>query len=182
MVQKHSQFELTDSVTVRCRLPMENFRKAVAMPTEVIRNNYAGFLFDAAPEGLYIQFCAPCDWDRASDLIIVLACRLEALETADDKIDWETVITSLADHENTIGAATQTPGVEHDIVGDIAAGMIHSVPIVLDYEHGTCPIAVGDYVSLLISHTANIGNAGYVAGVVVVDICLQYQKDRMGTA
>jgi len=67
---------------------MESFRKAVAAPTEIIKNGASGWLFDAAAEQLTIQFCVPTDWDATSDIIVILHCLLNAAETVNDKIDW----------------------------------------------------------------------------------------------
>lgn len=163
-----------------CRLPMEDFRKGVASPAAANRNGVAGFLFAADAEILYVQFCVPTDWDGESDMSLVLHCILNADETVNDKIDWETSVVSLADHEDVDTAGTQTPGVEHDI-GDVnGAGSLHKVLIVLDYDNGACPISYGDNVSITLSRTANVGAAGYVAGVIVIDICVEYRMDRLG--
>jgi len=156
------------------RLPMENFRKGVASPVAAVRNGVAGFLFSADAEILYVQFCIPKGWNGESDLELILHCVLDADETANDLIDWETSIISVADHEDVDTAATQTPGVNHNIEAYNGAGSFHMVPIVLDYDHATCPIAYGDNVSVTLSRTANVGAAGYVAGVIVIDICLKY--------
>ncbi len=164
------------------RLPMENFRKAVSAPTEVTKDGAAGFLFDADGEILTIQFCIPTDWDGASDMNLILHCLLNAAETANDLIDWETSVKSIGDHENILTAGTQTPGVAHDIGALNADGDFHKVPIVLDYDDGTCPIAHGDNVSITLSRTANVGAASYVAGVVVIDICIEYQVNKLGEA
>ena len=56
------------------------------------------------------------------------------------------------------------------------------MPITLDYNDGTCPISTGDNVSITLSRTANVGAAGYVAGVIVIDMCLLYQADKLGEA
>ena len=164
------------------RLPMENFRQGVAAPTAAKRAGVAGYLFSADAEILYVQFCVPTDWDAASDITLVVHCILNAAETANDKIDWETSIVSLADHEDVDTAGTQTPGVEHDIGAVVGAGSFHKVPIVLDYNDGTCPIALGDNISITLSRTANVGAAGYVAGVIVIDICIEYQSNKLGEA
>lgn len=157
-----------------CRLPMEQFRKGGTAPTETIRGKVAGFLFNAANEVLHVQFCPPLDWNGASDLTLILHCVLNADETANDLIDWETSVISVADREDVDTAGVQTPGVNHDIEAFNGAGILHMVPIVLDYDHATCPINKGDNVSVELSRTANVGNAGYVAGVIVIDICLVY--------
>lgn len=157
-----------------CRLPMEQFRKGGTAPTETIRGEVAGFLFDADNEVIHIQFCVSVDWNGASDLTLILHCVLNADETADDLIDWETSVISVADHEDVDTAGAQTPGVNHDIGAFNSAGILHMVPIVLDYDDGTCPINYGDNVSIELSRTANVGNADYVAGVIVNDICLVY--------
>jgi len=159
---------------ITARMPMENFRKGVASPAAATRNGVAGFLFAADAEILYVQFCVPTDWNGQSDLAIVLSCVLNADEAANDLIDWETSIVSVADHEDVDTAATQTPGANHDIVNDNGAGTLHKVEIVIDYDHAMCPINHGDLVSITLSRTANIGNAGYVAGVIVIDICVKY--------
>ncbi len=164
------------------RLPMENFRKAVTAPTEATKDGVAGFLFDADTELLTIQFCVPKDWDGESDIDLVLHCILNAAETANDLIDWETSIKSIADHENILTAGTQTPGVNHDIGDFNADGDFHIVFIVLDYDDGTCPIAADDNVSITLSRTSNVGTAGYVAGVIVIDICIAYQSSKLGEA
>jgi len=163
-----------------CRLPMENFRKGVASPAATIRNGVAGFLFSAAAEELFIQFCPPPDWDGASDINIFLYCVLNADEANNDIIDWETSVVSVADHEDVDTAGVQTPGANHDIETFVGAGTLHKVTIVLDYDDGVCPIAAGDNVTARVSRTANIGAAGYVAGVIVLDLCLEYQSDRLG--
>lgn len=164
------------------RIPMESFRKGAIAPTETIRAGFAGWLFAAANEEMTVCICVPLDWDQASDLEFMLYCLLDAAEAADDLIDWETVVKSVADHEDIDVAPTQTPGVNHDIVNDNAAGTLHRVMITLDYDDGTCPIAVGDTVSITLSRTANIGAAGYVAGVIVIHMCVEYQRDRLGDA
>jgi len=175
---------LSGSGKVKCvdRLPMENFRKGGTAPTEAVRAGVAGFLFDADAETLYVQFCVPTDWDAASDMILVLHCVLVADETANDKIDWETSVVSIADHEDVDVAPVQTPGAAHDIVAVIAQGSFHKVNITLDYDNGTCPISAGDNVSIALSRTANVGAAGYVAGVIVIDICVMYQANKLGEA
>jgi len=162
------------------RLPMENFRKAVTAPTEVTKDGAAGFLFDADGELLTIQFCVPADWDGVSDMNLVLHCLLNAAETANDLIDWETSVKSIADHGNILTAGTQAPGVNHDIGALNADGDFHKVPIVLDYDDATCPIAHGDNVSITLSRTADVGTAGYVAGAIVIDICIEYQVNKLG--
>ena len=161
------------------RLPMENFRKGGTAPTETLRAGVAGFLFDADAETLVIQFCVPKDW-KPSDIIIELHCVLAAVETANDLIDWETSVVSIADHEDVDVAPVQTPGAAHNIGAVTAAGSMHNVDITLDYDDGTCPIAAGDNVSLSLSRTANVGAAGYVAGVILIDICLEYQANKLG--
>lgn len=188
MAQVHSGFEALTPITLgtgakvklTCRLPMEDFRKGVASPTATIRNGVAGFLFDADAEELFIQFCVPLDWDQASDINIAIFCVLNADEDINDKIDWESSVVSIAEHEDVDTAGTQTPGVEHDIETYNAAGMLHKVTIILDYDHALCPLAVEDNISCRLSRTANVGAAGYVAGVIVLDICIEYQKDRLG--
>ncbi|MBU1067293.1 hypothetical protein KKE60_05870 [Patescibacteria group bacterium] len=182
--------ESTESVTltgngkVKCvdRLPMEDFRRGVSSPTAAIRAGVAGFLFDADAEILYVQFCVPTDWDATSDMTLVIHCVLNADGTANDKIDWETSIVSIADHEDVDTAGTQTPGVEHDIGAVVGAGSFHKVPIIIDYDSGTCPLALGDNISITLSRTANVGAAGYVAGVIVIDICVMYQANKLGEA
>lgn len=172
---------VTPSIGIIHRLPMENFRKGATAPTEIIRGNIAGFLFDADAESIYVQFCTPTDWDQSSDLIMVIWCVLVADETASDKIDWETVVLSVADHEDVDVAPTQTPGAAHDIGAFVNAGTMHKVQITLDWDDGACPIALGDNITIVLSRTANVGAAGYVAGVIANDICILYQKDRLGT-
>lgn len=162
------------------RLPMENFRKGVASPAAVTRNGVAGFLFSAAAEELFIQFCVPTDWDEVSDINLLLYCVLNADEANNDVIDWETSVVSVADHEDVDVAGTQTPGASHSIETYVGAGTLHKVTIVLDYDDATCPIAAGDNVTARVSRTADIGGAGYVAGVIVLDICIGYQSDRLG--
>lgn len=164
------------------RLPMEDFRKGVASPTATVRGNVAGFLFDADAEILYVQFCVPKSWDGESDIDIVVYCVLNADEAVGDDIDWETSVVSVADHEDVDIAGTQTPGASHDIGSYNGAGSFHKVTITLDYDDGTCPIAHGDNVTIELSRTANIGGAGYVGGVIVLDICIDYQSDRLGEA
>jgi len=156
------------------RLPMENFRKGVASPAAAVRNGVAGFLFSADAELLYIQFCVPKDWNGGSDLTLILHCVLNADEAVNDIIDWETSVVSVANHEDVDTAGTQTPGVAHSIESYNGAGVLHQVPIVLDYDDATCPIAPGDNVSITLSRTANVGADGYVAGVIVIDICVKY--------
>lgn len=153
---------------------MEQFRKGVAAPTEIVRGGVAGFLFDADNEVIHVQFCPPEEWNGASDLTLILHCVLNADEAVDDLIDWETSVISVADHEDVDVAGVQTPGVNHDIGAFNGAGILHMVPLVLDYDDGACPINKGDNVSVELSRTANVGNAGYVAGVIVIDICLVY--------
>lgn len=162
------------------RLPMENFRRGVAAPTATIRNNIAGYLFAADAEELFIQFCVPYYWDEASDIILVIYCVLNADEAANDLIDWETIVISVADHEDADVAPVQNPGAAHNIVNDNAAGTLHKVNITLDWDSGVCPIAKGDNVTVRLSRTANVGQAGYVAGVIVLDICIEYQSNKLG--
>jgi len=180
MVQEHSLFDFQDKVYLIQRLPMEQFRKAVTAPTETIRGGVAGFLFDADGELLTIQFCIPKDWDGESDIILILHCVLNADETANDAIDWETSVISVANHEDVDAAGAQTPGASHDIGAFTAAGTLHLVEIILDYDDGTCPIAAGDNVSITLSRTVNVGGDGYVAGVLVIDACIRYQVDKLG--
>lgn len=159
---------------------MENFRKGVTEPTAARRNGVAGYLFDA--EALCVQFCVPKDWDQASDMSIVLHCVLNADEAVDDVIDWETSVVSVADHGDVDTAGTQTPGASHSIGAFNGAGTLHQVSITLDYDDATCPIAAGDNVSITLSRTANVGTGGYVAGIIVIDICLLYQANKLGEA
>lgn len=184
MVLEHSRFTLPSGKEVKImeRLPMENFRKGGTAPAETIRGNMAGFLFNADAELLTIAVCVPMDWDEASDIVLAIYCVLDSAETADDKIDWETTVISVADHEDADVAGTQTPGVEHDIGAFTAAGTLHRCEIVLDYDDGTCPIAMGDTISIVLSRTTNVGSAGYVAGVLVVHICIEYQVNKLGEA
>ena len=176
----HSLVTLKDKVYLIQRLPMENFRKGGTAPTETVRGGVAGFLFDADGEIIYIQFCVPKDWDGESDITLVLHCVLNAVETADDDIDWETSTISVADHEDVDTAGTQTPGASHDIGAFTAAGTLHLVEITLDYDDGTCPISANDNISITLSRTANVGGAGYVDGVLLIDACIRYQADKFG--
>lgn len=164
------------------RLPMENFRRGVAAPTATIRNGVAGYLFAADAEELYVQFCVPKDWDAESDITLVVFCVLNADETVDDIIDWETSVVSVADHEDVDTAGTQTPGASHSIESYNGAGTLHKVTITLDYDDATCPISLGDNVSVVLSRTASVGGDGYVAGVIVLDICVDYQANKLGEA
>lgn len=161
---------------------MEQFRKGVAAPTETIRGNVAGFLFDADAEELFVQFCIPADWDGESDLVLAIYCVLTADEAENDIIDWETTVISVADHEDVDVAPTQTPGASHNIETNNSAGQLHKVQITLDYDNGGCPIAAGDNVTIRISRTANVGGAGYVAGVLVLDFCIEYQAIVLSAA
>jgi len=170
----------TAKVTDIVRLPLENFRKGVTAPTETIKGNTAGFLFDADAEILYIQYCVPKKWDQASDHILRLFCVLNQAETANDDIDWETITTPAADHENVLTANTQTPGVNHDIGSVNADGDLHKVDVTLDYDDGSAPIATGDIVWIALSRTSNVGQPGYVGGVLLTDVCLVYICDRLG--
>lgn len=165
-----------------CRLPMENFRRGATAPTPTTRNGVAGYLFAADAETLYVQFCVTEEWDAESDLELMLYCVLNADETANDLIDWETSVISIADHEDVDTAPTQTPGVNHDIGNYNTAGIYHKVAIILDYDDVTCPINPGDNVTIVLSRTANVGTAGYVAGVIVLDICLRYKINKLGEA
>jgi len=54
------------------------------------------------------------------------------------------------------------------------------VGIVLDYDHATCPIFLDDNVSITLSRTASVGLDGYVNGVIVIDICVEYQANKIG--
>lgn len=189
MTQRHSGFEVIDKpillgtgavVKQSCRLPMENFRRGVAAPTATIRGNVAGYLFAADAEELFIQFCVPLDWDAASDITLAIYCVLNADEAANDLIDWETIVISIADHEDADVAPVQNPGAAHDIVNNNAAGTLHKVNITLDWDNGVCPIAAGDNVTIRLSRTANVGAAGYVAGVIVLDVCIEYQVNKLG--
>jgi len=183
MVQEHSRFTLDKNVSKTTRLPMENFRRGVASPTAVVKGGTAGYLFAADAEIIYIQFCIPKDWDAASDIIVVLHCALNQAETENDLIDWETLVLSIADHENVLAPpGVQTPGAAHNIGAVNADGDFHKVLITLDWDSGTCPLALDDNVSITLSRTANVGAAGYVGGVVVIDICIEYQVNKLGEA
>lgn len=182
MPEEHSTFIFQTSTKLSIRLPMEDFRKGVSSPSTAIRAGVAGYLFDADAEELFIQFCIPKDWDESSDIILAIFCVLNAAETADDVIDWETSVVSIADHEDVDTAGTQMPGATHDIDANTGAGTLHRVAITLDYDDGTCPIAMGDNVTIRLSRTSNIGNAGYVDGVIVLDICIEYQINILGEA
>lgn len=164
------------------RIPLESYRVGVFAPTETIRGGINGWLFDSQNEQMTLLFCVPLNWDQESDIVLAIYCVLEAAEAVDDKIDWATSVISVADHEDVDVAPTQTPGVEHDIDDNNAAGDLHRVGITLDYDDGTCPIATADSVSIVLNRTANVGGAGYVAGVVVIHMCVEYQIDRMGVA
>lgn len=181
-MQEHSIFTFQKKVYQVCRLPMENFRRGATAPTATTRDGVAGYLFNADAETLFVQFCVPKDWDGASDLTLVLHCVLNQVETANDLIDWETSVKPVADHENVTTAPVQTPGVNHDIGAFNADGDFHLVNIVLDYDHGTAPISAGDNISIDLSRTANVGLAGYVGGVLVIDVCLMYQAGKLGEA
>jgi len=174
------RFSGTSKYRVTTRLPMENFRKGVTAPTETIKGNIAGLLFDADNELIYVQFCVPKDWDAASDMDLAIYCVLNQAETANDDIDWETIITPVADHENTGTAGTQTPSVNHDIGNVTADADMHLVTLTIDYDDATAPIARDDNVFIALSRTSNVGTAGYVGGVVVTDVCLSYVCDRLG--
>lgn len=168
------------NVKLACRLPMENFRRGVAAPTATVRDGVAGYLFAADAETLYVQFCVPTNWDGMSDIDLVLYCVLDADEAVNDIIDWETSVVSIADHEDVDVAGTQTPGANHNIGAFNGAGTLHKVAIILDYDSGACPINYGDNVTVEMSRTANVGQAGYVAGVIVLDICIEYQSNKLG--
>lgn len=180
MTSEHSLFAFKDKVTLIQRLPMENFRKGGTSPTETIRGGVAGFRFNAEAEVITIQFCVPKDWDGESDIVLILHCVLDAAETNADDIDWETSVISVADHEDVDTAGTQTPGASHDIGAFTAAGTLHLVEITLDYDDGTCPIAPRDNISIALKRTSDIGGAGYVAAVLIIDTCIRYQADKLG--
>lgn len=42
------------------------------------------------------------------------------------------------------------------------------------------PLLTGDNISVALSRTANVGAAGYVSEVIVIDICIEYQIDKLG--
>ena len=183
VLQEHRLVRFKNNAYQVQRLPMENFRRGVSSPVATVKGGVAGYLFSADAEILYIQFCVPKDWDGASDLNVILHCVLNQAETENDVIDWETSVLSIADHENALSPpGTQTPGAAHNILAVNADGDFHKVPIVLDYNHGTCPIAPNDNVSITLSRTASVGTSGYVGGVVVIDMCIEYQLNKLGEA
>ena len=167
-------------ITKHIELPLEGFRKGVSAPTETVRGNLAGWLFDADGEILYLTFHVPGEWDGESNLTIVLECLLTAAETANDKIDWETIVTPIGDGEDADSIGTQTPGTEKDIGAVTAAGTRHRCNIILDYDDGTAPIAAEDLVTVALSRTSNVGNAGYVNGVLLLHGAVEFIANCLG--
>jgi hypothetical protein len=93
------------------------------------------WLLDATTEYLYFGADVHDEWDGASDVIVEASVAPDAAETADDIIEAEVVCEYYADHEDMdTDEKTQTRTVNHDIGSATAAGTVHELIFVLDYD------------------------------------------------
>lgn len=93
-----------------------------------------GYLLDATTEYLYYSCDVESNWDASSDLVVEMYVALNAAETANDIIQAELVAEYYSEHDDMDVPKTQTRTINHDIVSDNAAGEVHELIFVLDYD------------------------------------------------
>jgi hypothetical protein len=134
---------------------------------------------DADGETFITSFRAPSIWDAASDLTLVLMVANEIAETDGDDVSITCQIRGYADGETMSDAGQAVTCVQDLTGGDEAINVVNRVTGVLDYDHGTYPIAAGDVV--IVEATVNLGGAGECTGPLhVVGWWIEFTRDRLG--
>jgi len=135
-----------------------------------------GLLFDAANELAVVQCVVPSNWSADADLVLELDCVLNQGETAGDDIDWDADWVAVTQNVDAVSkASTAATAVDHDIGTAIADGTLHRVPIVIDFDDVSNPVAAGDLLAIQV-HRSDLALVG---GVIVVAARLKFtQKPR----
>lgn len=134
------------------------------------------YLMDANTEYLYMGSDVHGCWDAASDIVVEVVVALNALEDADDLIQAEVVAEYYGEHEDMDTPGTQTRTIDHDIVSDNAAGDVHHLIFILDYDLGGQVISVGD--TLKLSFRLDTIGAGDVAAVRFLRAAVYHRRSK----
>ena len=136
---------------------------------------------DADGETWYISFEAPNDWDEASDLTIVCMVGNEIAETDNDDVSFTGQARGYADGEE-MGDAGQAVTFALNLTGgDQAIDIVNRVTGVIDWNHGTYPIAAGD--TVVVEMTVNLGDGTECTGPLhIVTQFVEYVASKLGTA
>ena len=116
--------------------------------TEAAENATRYWLLNAITEFLYFNADIHEDWDGDSDLVVAAYVALDGAETANDLINATLVVDYYAEHDNmTTGRKTQTRSVDHDIVALNAAGSVHKLVFVINWDEGGNVMQVDDLIA-----------------------------------
>ena len=136
---------------------------------------------DGDLEEWFLSFEAPKDWDAASDMTIVCMVANEIAEDDGDDVSFTGQARGYADGE-TMGDAGQAVTFALNLTGgDEAINVCNRVVGVIDYDHGTYPIAAGDMVA--VKMIVNLGGGGECTGPLhIVEQHVEYVANKLGAA
>ena len=140
----------------------------------------ASINFDADGEVVYVNRRVPVDvWDGASNISLVMMVGNEIAETDGDDVSFTCTIHGVANGEAAADAGQTVAMTQNLTGGDEAINVVNRVSGVIDYDHGTYPIAEGDV--MVIKCAVNLGGGGECTGPLhIVAWWLEYQSNSRG--
>ena len=113
----------------------------------VLNTSSLVYLLNATNEYLYFDTDIHADWNAVSDIVVIIIVGLENAETSNDTIEAELIAEYFGDHDDmTTGFKTQTRSVNHNIGSDTAAGTLHDLTFVLNYDEASNVIEREDHI------------------------------------
>ena len=113
----------------------------------VLNTSSLVWLLNATDEYLYFDTDIHADWNAVSDVVVVVIVALGGAETSNDTIEAELIAEYFTEHDDmTTGFKTQTRTVNHDIGTDTAAGTLHDLTFVLNYDESSNVIEKEDHI------------------------------------
>ncbi len=137
-------------------------------------NESVGLYFSDLAVGA-LSFQVPDDWDGASDMNLVLVVQNRIAETDGDIIDFDCEVWPMADGTANAAATGQDVDMSLTLTGGTEANnMINFITGVIDYNHGSYPLAIDDWVKIYL--TANMGGGGaeITGPLFVLDAWIEY--------
>lgn len=159
------------SATTYVRVPCDMNVGGIGTPaTASTATEFGGWLMDATAEQLNVvsRQPVPNGWTGAHDLKLEIAFALNAAETNGDDADFEGTVRAITpgtDATNKTG--TTIAPTAYDIGTASAQYSLHKMQLTIDFDDATNPVAVGDYVSVVVNRDT-VGGAGKVDGTIVV--------------
>jgi hypothetical protein len=135
--------------------------------------------FDADGETVYGSFTIPLDWDAASNLTLFMKVGNEIAEDDGDDVSFTFTVHGVGDGEveTDIG---QTVAMTLNLTGgDEAINVVNLVSGIIDYDHGTYPIAAYD--TVVLKGAVNLGGGGECTGPLhIISWGIRYTVDALG--